>query len=395
MCEDCNQVLMCECEKELVLTFLPHQTKFGTEYGSQKRYPVSGFATKICAECRGEKEEAHPKAAIYGRKGKIERYYWREIYKTYLSMVLDFIIQNNKHVKNIIEFERRFKATSKKMKRSASKIWQINHKENPKYDTTEITESKFLSQVPIPEIVVYAQYTQIQKGKQRVGKWISDSGEKTTIEEIATEHYRKLGFNVYRCERKLISSLVGTFCFPIIQDPGDPKNLIAMRQSTKGWTSTTKNTPLVFFSRPQDFGSHAYFNRRNQEFSKLFMELRKVDELRPIFDQLLEPSTSLRDYLWVNDDDSIELTRIALKVIPKEIIVDLIEWTIKHFWERQPGWPDLLIVKSDQYRFVEVKSPNDELSLDQMQWFRWAIEKEKIPCEICRVLKKGCKKMNK
>jgi len=378
---------MCECEKELAFTFLPHQTQFGTEYGTRGRYPVSGFAAKICAECRGEIEEAHPRAAIYGQKGKIERYYWREVYKTYLSMVLDFVTQNNKHVKNIIEFERRFKATSKKMKKAARKIWQEKHNQNPKYDTTEITESAFLSQVMIPEIEVYAKYTQIQKGKQRVGKWISDSGEKVTAEVIATEYYRKLGFNVYRCERKLISSLVGTFCSLVIQDPEDPKNLIAMRHSTKGWTSTNKNTPLVFFSLPQDFGSHEYFYRRKKEFSKLFTELRKTHELKGLFDQFLKPSTSLRDYLWVNDDYSVELTRIALKVIPKEIIVDFIEWTIKHFWNRQPGWPDLLIIKPNQYRFVEVKSPHDKLSLDQMQWFKWAIEKEKIPCEICRVKK--------
>lgn len=59
LCQDCNNVLMCDCEKELALQFLPYQTKFGTEYGTQLKYPVSGFAEKICKECRGEKEEAH------------------------------------------------------------------------------------------------------------------------------------------------------------------------------------------------------------------------------------------------------------------------------------------------------------------------------------------------
>jgi len=378
---------MCECEKELALAFLPHQTTHGTFYGTHERYVVSGFAENICPECRGEEEEAHPRAAIYGQKGKIQRYYWREIYKTYLSMVSDFLTKNEKSVKNIIEFERRFRATSKKMKKAARKIWQQEHKHNPKYDTTEITESAFLSKIEIPEVEVYAQYVQIQKGKQKVGKWISESGENFTAEQIAIEHYRKLGFTVFRCERKLISSLVGTFCSPVIQDPEDPMNITAMRSSTKGWTITNRNTPLIIFSHPRDFGSREYYTRRKKEFSKLFSKFRKVNELKPIFHKYLDPSISLRDYLWVNDDYSIELTNAALEVIPKEVILDYIEWTITHFWGRQPGWPDLFLVKSNQYKFAEVKSPNDKLSLEQMQWFEWAIEKEKIRCEICRIKK--------
>lgn len=302
-------------------------------------------------------------------------------------MVLDYLIKNDKSVKNIIEFERRFKATSKKFNKAARKIWQQEHKYNPKYDTAEITESAFLNKIAIPEVEVYAQYVQIQKGKQKVGKWIGESGENVTVEQIAIEHYRKLGFNVFRCERKLISSLVGTFCSPVIQDPEDPMKVIAMRSSTKGWTSTNRNTPLIVFSHPRDFGSHEYYTRRKKEFTQLFSEFRKEKELDLIFQKYLEPSTSLRDYLWVNDDYSIELTKVALGVIPKELILDFIEWTIEYFRSRQPGWPDLFLVQSNQYKFVEVKSPNDKLSLEQMQWFEWSIEKVKIPCEICRVRK--------
>ncbi|MFX0210685.1 MAG: hypothetical protein ACFFDT_32195, partial [Candidatus Hodarchaeota archaeon] len=42
-----------------------------------------------------------------------------------------------------------------------------------------------------------------------------------------------------------------------------------------------------------------------------------------------------------------------------------------------------------------VKSPNDKLSLEQMQWFEWAIEKVKIPCEICRIKKIPVKSLSK
>ena len=101
LCFDCGKVWMCECEKELALQFLPQQVRYGTEYGTHLRYPVSGFIQNICAACRGQKEEAHPRAAIYRQKGKIERYYWREIYKTYLEKVRDWLVERNVQVKNI------------------------------------------------------------------------------------------------------------------------------------------------------------------------------------------------------------------------------------------------------------------------------------------------------
>ena len=53
LCHDCGQVFICECEKKLGLEFLPYQLTLGTEYGTQKRYPVSAFAPNICATCRG------------------------------------------------------------------------------------------------------------------------------------------------------------------------------------------------------------------------------------------------------------------------------------------------------------------------------------------------------
>ena len=79
LCEECRGVFVCRCEKELALTFLPHQVHHAQEYGTRKQFRVTGFAPKMCAECREEIEMPHPRAAIYGQKGKVERYYWREI----------------------------------------------------------------------------------------------------------------------------------------------------------------------------------------------------------------------------------------------------------------------------------------------------------------------------
>ncbi len=73
-----------------------------------------------------------------------------------------------------------------------------------------------------------------------------------------------------------------------------------------------------------------------------------------------------------------------MAVLPKETVIASVEWAIQDFWKRQPGWSDLFVYNSNNYKFAEVKSPYDELSQEQMQWFAWALE-QKIPCEILRV----------
>ena len=35
-CKDCGQILMCECERKLATTFLPHQISFSSEYEQEK-----------------------------------------------------------------------------------------------------------------------------------------------------------------------------------------------------------------------------------------------------------------------------------------------------------------------------------------------------------------------
>lgn len=387
LCENCGGVFICECERQLAIAFLPHQTKHAIEYGTRKEYPVTGFAPNICAECRGEKEEAHPRAAIYGQKGKIERYYWREIFKTACEYMFNWLQQNSKQVKDIIEFQSKFPDIATEFKKKAKKHWQAIDKESPKYDLKEQTEAEFLLKVQVPFIKIKAEYRQIEKSGQKIGKWINQSGKLVSVEEIATEWYCSKGYTVLSCERKFISTWVGTFLALPIQDHSDVRIRSTFRNSTKGWTSHNRNTGLISILLPEDFGSAEYYKRREAAIQAGIQRMRTAN-LQTLFDELLDNSESLRDYLWVNDDEVIEVARIALHILSKETVIAGVEWAIQNFWQRQPGWPDLFVYKGNDYTFIEVKSPNDELSHEQMNWFQWAIEQSHIPCEICRVEKK-------
>jgi hypothetical protein len=379
LCEDCNGVWICECEKEFALAFLPHQTRIATEYGTGERYSVDGFANKLCMTCRGEKEEPHPKAPGYG--GKVERYYWREIYMTYLTLARDYLMKNNVNVKDILQFEERFPAISENLRKDARKHWQEVHKVNPKYEIVPgPKEVDFLKEVMIPIREIKA----ISDGS---GKWLNEKGENVSVQEIAAENYRNEGFTVWFNTNNLITIYVATFCNSVIQDRTDPKVRIGMRGSTANYFLNKKPGPDISFLLPEDLGSREYYTRREKQLKELFSKLEKMNSLSTFFDENLEQSKSLRDYLWVNDDYVVEMAKDSLKVIPKSTVISFLDWAIRHFGHRHSGWPNLLLLKSGEYRFSVIKSPKAKLSIDQMQWFRWANEM-KIPYELCRVIKK-------
>lgn len=390
LCEECGDVVMCECEAELATTFRPHQTRSGQEYGTRRRYPVSGFAKEACRACRGEPEPSAPRAAIYNQKGKIQRYYWREITKTYYESVLAWAQPLGIAIENIMRIEAEYPEETKRLKMEARKYWQRRHKEAPKYDTSERTPAQFLAQFPVPEIQVEAEYVKEGRGDAVVGRWKISPTETGGAEDVAVGYYESGGYEVYRCERKLISTLVATFLWPVIQDLDDPRAQTVMRGSTVGWRPGVQTAPIHFLL-PQDFGSAAYFQRRHSEFEAGFARLEEADDLGEVFEASLGGAETLRDYFWVAEDDAEDLTRAALSSIPKEVILKMLKWAIGDFWDRRPGWPDLLLFRPGEYRFSEVKSPNDKLSLEQMRWFEWALldREEAIPCEICRIVRRA------
>ena len=342
----------------------------------------------MCAECRGEREDAHPGAAIYGRKGKIERFYWREIFKTCCEYVLDWLQKDSEQVKDIIDFRTRFPEKAKELEKKAKKYWQTVHRQNPKYDLKERTQAEFLSMIQVPVRKIKAEYRQVPKGDQKIGKWENSAGRLVSVEEIATEWYQSKGYKVLRCEKTLISIWVATFLAQAIQDPQDPRVRQTFRGSTKSWTPRNRNTQLISILLPEDFGSAEHYKRRKDAIQTCIQHMRNTENLQILFDKLLDDSESLRDYLWVNEDKDVEISRTALNVLPKEIIIASVEWAIQDFWPRQPGWPDLFVYNDSGFKFSEVKSPHDELSQEQMNWHQWAVNEANIPSEILRVYKR-------
>jgi hypothetical protein len=377
-CEACGGLFICSCERDFALRHLPHQVSVGCVLETQERVPVSGFADKMCAECRGVRELSHPKAAIYGIKGKVERFYWREILKTQLEL-------------SAVQFGRSTQPSpreTRRLHREALDKWKQIHKTTPKYDTREPSEASFLREIAVPTRVIVGDYSPIEKDGQKVGKWRAADGRLVSPEDLVALEAEAQGYVVLRCERTLISCLIATLLGQVIQESGDPEVRPTYRASTKGWASSKRNAATIEILLPTDFGTSGHWLRRMDRIKEELAVLADAPSLLQEFDQRLSITESLRDYLWVAESGMVERARIALRHLPAAVVLKSLTWAIGHLWDRIPGWPDLLLLSSETYRFSEVKSPHDELSAEQARWFRWAGGPAAISCEIVRVRKK-------
>ena len=381
LCEDCGNVFICECEKEIITKLFPHQGKSGTEYGTRNEFKVDGYS-KVCAICNGKKEEPHPRAQIYNQKKKLDRYYWREIDLSYYHKILEYLEEQNTEIKDIFDFENKFPDLCKNLRSEARIYWRETHKTNPLYEYETINQNNFIKQNNIP-------FIELKGSKSKDGFWLSSKGEKLTSEDFVANYYKEKGYDVYSCERRIISTLIGAYLWTPINEPDSKLRIcgIGSRGKLSKTLSSEFENGILWIQLPKDFGSNEFFIRKKEEFEEWLEIISKSGPLIEQYDYFLEVSKHLRDYLWVYNDSSEEITRKFLEIVPDEITFKILRWGIEHFWDRQPGWPDLFVVKNSEYFFVEVKGPNDKLSPDQIAWFKWVVDNKIFKCVICKIKK--------
>lgn len=384
-CIDCGRTAVCECERDVVSILFPHQSRTGREAGTAEEYEVNGFA-KICAVCRGEREEPHPVAQIYGRKKKLDRYYWREIKLTYLKRILAYLDEKKETVKDIFDFEKRFPGIKDQFKKEAREYWQRQHETAPLYVYSDRSEDVFLKEVLAEVITVSAPFIN-RDGK---GLWRADDEREVSAESFVADLYRSKGYEVHRCERRIVSTLIAAYLWTPLNAPDEKLQICGF--GSRGKFSKTPAADfdkhgILWFHKPRDFGSKEFFSRKKAEFAEWLDLLRGSDTLLDQFDYFLGTSQHLRDYLWVHNDEAEAATRAFLSVVPDAITYQVIEWAIGNFWNRQPGWPDLFAVKGSEHLFIEVKGPNDKLSPDQMNWFEKMVGDKLLNCCIVRLKK--------
>jgi len=142
-CNDCGNVMMCDCDEDFARKYLPHQISEATDYESKTRVPVTiGFQKNICDKCRGITEKAYPVAEIYGRGSKVQRYYWREIA---FETIKRFEVWSQKEgYSDWLEAMLAHKDKHKEIERKVVKEINELHKKAPKYTYEEESQNEIL-----------------------------------------------------------------------------------------------------------------------------------------------------------------------------------------------------------------------------------------------------------
>lgn len=381
-CNDCGNVMMCDCDEDFARKYLPHQIRETTEFKNKRRVPVTiGFQKNICDKCRGLPEKAYPMAEIYGRGSKVQRYYWREIAFETIKRFENW--SQKEGYSDWLEAMLAHKDVHKGTERKVVKEINELHKKAPKYTYKEESQNEIISKYSVEVIKLDGVYVKTP------GRKVSILSGKTicSAEEYVERYLNDLGFKVLITESVPFHVIFGVFMWLLIQDPADELNRLAAFGDRNAFENGTEEKLISTFL-PEDFGSSGYYQRR-KEAIKIHHESipENKDELLWTFDYQIYHSNDLRQYLWAHRQSDIETAKKLLGILPPRIIKRILKFLIQDYYHRYLGWPDMLVFRNEQFFFAEVKSSKDKLSGDQKDWIRNNSKYLKLPFKIYKIHK--------
>jgi hypothetical protein len=377
-CRACSAVMMCACDETRGRQFLPHQLDEGTELETQARVPVTaGFQAKTCPECRGLPPVAAPLSEIYGRTGKVARYYWRELYFMTEERLAAWMSEHP---------DADPRKEGDRIKREALAELQELHRTKPKYAFTELSQDQVIKSYGVEVVRMDAPY--LAQGQK--GRVIDDGKGGCSAEAFVMAHYEKEGWKSLKLESTPFHVLFGVFMWLLVQDSTDDKVRIIgfgersafeeRRQSEEIWTLS-----------PEDFGGKSYATRRADKAAEHFdLLISNRNELLWLFDYWLEYSTDFRNYLWAHRDADVARARHLVELLPAEALLAVLRYLLDDYWGRFCGWPDLLFYQDDgSYFLAEVKSSGDKLSEDQKRWIADNHDLLGLPFRLVKIHRKS------
>lgn len=379
--------MMCACEEEFARRFLLHQFREGTELQTRRRIPVTlGFQPNICYTCRGLPEEVHPKAEIYGISSKIRRYYWREIFFQTTKRFADWAA--NAGYKDYETALRERRAEHETIEKLVIEEIKDFHKRTPKYTFQEEAQSEILAKNKVEIVNLAGIYTKTEDGK--LGILVGD--KLCSAEEFTGEYYSRKGYQILTTESIPFHVLFGTFMWLLIQDPTDPLVRVVGFGDRSAFDER-RSGQQIWTHLPEDFGTPGYATRRESAITKHFESIpQNKEELLRLFDYWIEPSSGIRQYLWAHRSSDIERAHQLIQILSVDEICRVLKYLVADYWRRYIGWPDLLVYKSDEHFFAEVKSSSDKLREGQKKWIYANTLELHLPFKLVKIHKQSVKK---
>ncbi|ODR94537.1 hypothetical protein AUC70_07820 [Methyloceanibacter stevinii] len=382
-CASCQGVMMCACDEAFGRRFLTHQLEEGVDLDTQERVPVTlGFQANVCNSCRGLPLDPAPTAAIPGRTSKIKRFYWRELFFAETQRTADWQDANPDVSPEEIQ------SAQRQIAKEVLEEMKALHAATPQYDMREPSQSEVLERLRVEIEALHPAYV----SSPRKGAVVMWENEVVAPETYAAHHYRALGWSVMPLESVPLHALFGVLMWPLIEDPGDPKNRIVSFGS-RGELDTARGVEVFMINLPEDFGGPSYGRRRVNEIGEHLALLSPGDVpdrnvALDLFNDWRDPSERFRQYLWAHRAADVDRARRLIEVLPTETIIAILWYLVGDYWGRYVGWPDLLLWRDEAFMMVEVKSSSDKLSADQMRWVADNHESLKLPFRIAKLHRK-------
>ncbi len=337
----------------------------------------------ICNACRGQQEEAHPKAEKYGMTSKVVRYYWREIFFETTQLFgdwadsqgyADYHIARRENPDLYSQIEKEVIQTIKEL-----------HERSPKYKYHEKSQKQVLEENNVEIVKLEGKYIE---HADRVAR-ILNGAKVYSPEEYAANFYEEQGYNTLFTESIPFHVIFGVYMWPLIQDPNDSLVRIIGFGNRKAFEGGRKSEQ-IWTHLPEDFGTPGYATRRAAAIEDHFALIAsKKDELLWLFDYWVEPSEGLRQYLWAYRSEDVVKARQVVSLMSVDDILRILKFLVTDYWRRYVGWPDLVVYRQDSFFFAEIKSSRDKLREDQKIWIYGNSSELHLPFKLIKIHRKG------
>lgn len=188
------------------------------------------------------------------------------------------------------------------------------------------------------------------------------------VEKGVIHHFADQGFEVMYSENYLFRSLFGLLFWEVIFDQDVP----------------VYHSPLQRF--PADLYLPQFLHRRQEALEAMTASLTTskamLKQLRTTYDQKWGIGNPLVGW----HENTLPLLEAACKKVPATALHQVLLAMARDLKEYGKGFPDLFVwsKKKKEYFFVEVKSPTDSLSPQQLYWLRF-FKEAGINAEVLRV----------
>lgn len=198
-----------------------------------------------------------------------------------------------------------------------------------------------------------------KKNRKQTTAWLKEADEisipsdyRHSVELGSLEYFLEQGYSGAFSENFSWRALFGLLLWDIIFDP----SLVAFHHP--------------FQRRPSDLYLPDFYEKRRTQVEQRLDSLQGPDELVAYLWETFEKQFGTANPFVVWDPEIWGMVKVLASRIPFSALKTIVQTMAENLVENSRGMPDLLIWNDDHYELLEIKSPNDTLSNQQLFWLR-------------------------